>query len=459
MPKKAKELKPIELSRLTPGRHAVGGVPGLLLQVPDPNKALKDGKVRTSRVWVLRYSLNGRRRDQGLGGYPEVGLAEARDRARKARASVFDGQDPIALKRTAKSAIAAASAASVTFRQAAEDYIATRQSGWKDGGKSADQWRSTLEAYAMPICGDLQVADITTAVVLKVLQQPVKQKSGTKGEQTAPRPLWEARTETASRLRNRIELIIAYSDRQADRERPNPARWKKHLDAVLSAPGLIAQEEHHPALPYADTPSFICRASSLEGEGARALVFCILTAVRSRNAREAQWREVDFDARVWTIPATKMKGKKNKSREHRVPLSEPAIQLLRGQKQGEPDDLIFPGAKGRPLSDATLAKVIERLNRADKMRWIDPKSGREATPHGFRSSFRDWVAEKTSFPGEVAEAALAHALDSQVEAAYKRSDLLERRRKLMDAWAKFVTTPPQAPASATVTPISAAKRA
>ena len=420
MPRKAKELKPVELSKLPPGRHAVGAVSGLYLQVPDPNKPLKDGRVRTAKTWVLRVSINGRRRDIGCGGYPEVGLSEARDRARKLRTTVFEGRDPLDEKRAARSAIAAAAVKSMTFKKATEDYIKQHAPSWR-GAKSEGQWSSSLETYAYPVIRHLDVGHIQTGHVVEVLK-----------------PIWNTKTETASRVRGRIESIIAYADKVAGRERLNPARWKGHLDALLPKPSKVARVEHHAALPIDQMHDFMVRLRAVEGQGARALEFAILTAARSGEVRGATWKEIDLQGAVWTIPGKRMKAE----REHRVPLSQPAVELLRAQGQGKPDELVFKGAKpGQPLSDMTLTAVLRRMEVA-------------ATAHGMRSSFRDWAAERTHYPHEVAEMALAHSVGSKVEAAYRRGDLFEKRRMLMADWATFIDAEPQ---PATVTPIRSKK--
>lgn len=416
MPRKARELKPVELARLPPGRHAVGGVAGLLLQVPDATKPLSDGRARTARAWVLRYSLDGRRRDQGLGGYPEVSLAEARDRARAVRRKLFDGIDPIAERRAQRSQNIAAAGRAVTFKKAADEYIKQHAPTWR-GAKSEAQWQSSLDAYAHPTLGQLDVADIETRHVIECL-----------------RPIWTSKVETASRVRGRIELIISAADKLAGRDRLNPARWKGHLDQMLPRPSKVAKVEHHAALPFDGMYAFMQRLRAVEGQGAKALELAILTAARSGEVRGATWKEIDLDAGLWTIPAERMKAK----RDHRVPLSARAVELLRAQGEGEPDELLFKGAKSdKPLSDMTLTAVLRRLEVP-------------ATAHGFRSTFRDWTAERTSTPNEVAEMALAHVVGDATEAAYRRGDLFEKRRELMQMWARFIDTEP---ATGKITPI------
>lgn len=402
MPKRARELRPVELGRLPPGRHAVGGAPGLLLQIPDPDRPLSDGRCRSSASWVLRYSIDGKRRDHGLGGYPEVGLAEARDRARAARQRIFEGQDPIAARQAADLARRAASAAAVTFKTAAADYIKSNEKGWRNA-KHGQQWRNTLETYAFPVLGDLLVRDIETAHVLAVLE-----------------PIWTEKNETATRLRGRIECVLDAATVRELRTGPNPARWKGHLDHILPAPRKVARVEHHAALPIGDVAGFVARLRAADGMGARALEFAILTAARSGEVRGATWDEIDVQAAVWAIGPERMKG----GRAHRVPLSPAALALLASLPQGEPGAPVFASAKGTTLSDMTLTAVLRRMKVA-------------VTAHGFRSTFRDWAAERTNYPNEVCEQALAHAIENAAEAAYRRGDLFEKRRALMNDWATF----------------------
>lgn len=306
MPRKARELLPVQLKSLRPGRHAVGGQDGLLLVVPDTTKVPKDGIQRTARTWLLRYSFNGKRRDAGLGGYPQVSLGEARERARKLRAMIYEGTDPIDAKRAARSNAAASARKALTFRKAAEQYIEDNSAQWKNR-KSEAQWLSALRTYAFPLLGDLDVADIATSHVLDCLK-----------------PVWVGKTETASRLRGRIEAVIAYADKSADRERLNPARWHGHLDQLLPRPGKVAKVKPHAALPIDQMHDFMVALRQQEGQGAKALQFAILCAARSGEVRGATWGEIDLEAQTWTIPGERMKAGK----PHRVPLSQPAIELL-----------------------------------------------------------------------------------------------------------------------------------
>jgi integrase len=420
MPKVAKELGALAINRLVAqGWHAVGGVAGLGLQVAPTG----------ARSWVLRTVIAGKRRAIGLGGYPTVQPAQARLNARSARQSAAEGVDPVQAKHAARSALQAASARAVTFKHVAEQYITAHTPSWRNP-KHAAQWASTLETYAFPTLGAMLVADVDTAAVLRVLQAEID--SGT---------LWAKRTETAARLRGRIETVLDYAAAQGLREGLNPARWKGHLSATLPAKRKVAPVEHHTAVAIADMQAFMARLRAATGTGARALEFAILTAARSGEVRGMTWGEVDLDAAVWTVPAERMKAR----REHRVPLSVAAMDMLRalpGEGVGA-DALVFAGTKGQPLSDMTLTACMRRM-------------GLDAVPHGFRSTFRDWSAECTAHPRDVAEMALAHTIGDKVEAAYRRGDLFEKRRALMAEWAEFVG---RTPAPVTMLPVRAARQA
>ncbi|OHB28143.1 MAG: integrase [Phenylobacterium sp. RIFCSPHIGHO2_01_FULL_69_31] len=409
MPRKAAELGPLAVSRLAaPGMHAVGGVSGLYLQI------LPSG----GRSWVLRASVAGKRRDMGLGGFPDVPLADARRKAREAREAIDAGEDPIAARRAAKAALLAKAGSVLTFRQAALDYIAAHEASWKNP-KHRQQWRSTLEEFAFPTLGKLSVQDIETSHLLTVL-----------------RPIWAEKTETASRLRGRIEQVLdaARATGAIKGVWENPARWRGHLDKVLAAKTKIAKPEHHAALPVSEVAEFMPRLRSAEGMGARALEFAILTACRSGEVRGARWSEIDLAEKVWTIPAARMKG----GREHRVPLSPAAVALLEKLPRIAGNDLVFTAQRGGELSDMTLTAVLRRMKVP-------------ATAHGFRSTFRDWAAERTNYPRDVAEMALAHTIGSKVEAAYRRGDLFAKRTRMMADWAKFCAQP--VAQAANVTPL------
>lgn len=406
MARKTKEMSALGVSRLRdPGLHFVGGVSGLALQVT-PSGA---------RSWILRVMIGGKRRDMGLGGFPDVTLAGARDAARVARAKIKAGIDPIEEGRAARSMLAASRASALSFQQCATAYMAVKQLEWKND-KHAKQWSSTLETYAYPVIGKMLVRDIEQEHVLRVLE-----------------PIWSEKTETASRLRGRMESILDWARVRGYRKGDNPARWKGHLDTLLANPGKIAKTRHHAALPYKEIGAAMAELREVNGMGARALEFTILTAARSGETRGAVWQEIDLEAGVWTIPPDRMKMKK----EHRIPLSREAVAILEALPRLGDTDLVFTGTRGRPLSDATMTAVLRRM-------------GSDVTVHGFRSTFRDWASECTSYPHEVCEMALAHTIPNKAEAAYRRGDLFEKRARLMRDWAKFCGTVAKA---ATVTPI------
>jgi len=413
MVRKSKPLASIEVQRLTtPGLHFVGEVSGLAIHVSDTG----------ARSWILRCSIAGKRRDMGLGGYPDVTLADARRRAREMREQIDNGEDPIGQRREARAALAAKLAKSRTFSECVDAYLDAHSESWSNP-KHRQQWRNTLTTYASPVIGGLDVAQIETGHVLKILQ-----------------PIWSAKTETASRLRGRVESVLSWATTAGYRTGENPARWKGHLQNLLASPEKIARVEHHSALPYRELGAFMVDLLRREGIGARALEFAILTAARSGEVRGATWAEIDMEAALWTVPGERMKAKV----EHVVPLSAAALAILLAlPREGS---LVFPGAReGRPLSDMSLTAVLRRMGRGD------------LTAHGFRSTFRDWAAEQTAFPAEVVEMALAHAIGNKVEAAYRRGDLIEKRRRLMEDWARYCST--VAPAAGNVLSIRGEKLA
>lgn len=401
MPKIVEELAPVTVGKLTtPGHHPVGGIPGLYLYV-QPTGA---------RSWVLRAMVGSKRRHIGLGSFPAVTLAQARIRARDAREAIAKGQDPIAERAQARAALKAAQATSKTFEQCARIYVSEKKGEWSNHKHQA-QWLSTLETYAFPIIGSMNVSTIGLPHVLEVLKQE-QTKGGTKAT------LWEAKTETASRLRGRLETILDWATVHQYRDGLNPARWKGHLDALLKDPNKIKKVKHHEALPIDNMGEFMRALRAQEGTGARALEFTILTATRSGEVRGAKWSEIDMGTGVWVVPAERMKANK----EHRVPLSSQALALLRTIKPDADNDLVFPAPRGGVLSDMTLTAVLRRMKAP-------------AVPHGFRSTFRDWAADRTNFPRDLCEFALAHTVNSKTEAAYLRTDMLEKRRALMQHWA------------------------
>jgi integrase len=348
-----------------------------------------------------------------------VTLQAAHDQARAHQAQIRSGSDPLRAKIIAKSELAAAQARARKFKPYAESYIDAHEAEWKSN-KHAAQWRSTTETYVYPVIGGIVLADVDTPLVLQIL-----------------RPIWQSKTETAKRVRGRVESVLDAARSEGLRTGANPAAWKGHLDAVLPAPRKIAKVKHQPSLPYARCPAFMSVLREGKGQGARALEFTILTAVRSDVTRSATWCEFDREGKVWTIPAVRMKA----PRDHRVPLTDEMLAALAAQPQGKGEDYVFQAPRGGALSDRSLLKVVRDLNEKQKSKdakWVDPENGRQAVPHGFRASFRNWAGEQTSHPYEVAEAALSHKLGDATETAYYRSDLFDRRRILMQEWTAFL---------------------
>jgi integrase len=424
MPKRANEMTAIEVKRLVnrvvkgserPGWRAVGGVVGLGLDISGP----------AAQSWALRVvDVNGKRRTFGLGSFPSVTLDMARDKARVMREQVLAGADPIAERRAAiearRAEQAMLAARLVTFKRAAEDYIATNEAGWSNP-KHAQQWANTLATYAYPKLGDMPVSSVATADVLAVLQQMVPKKGAPK--ETGP--LWTERTETATRLRQRIEAVLDAAKAKGQRAGDNPAAWKGCLDALLPKPGKVRAVEHHAALPWKEVPAFFARLRAQAGTAARMLEFSILCASRSAEVRGAVWSEFDLDAGLWVIPKARMKAK----REHRVPLSPQAVTLLRALPRTDDQPLVFPSPTGKVFSDAAMGAVLKRMSV-------------EATQHGIaRSSFRDWCAANGK-ARDLAERALAHAVEDSTEAAYYRDTLVEQRRPLMAEWAGYCRSRP-----------------
>lgn len=358
-----------------------------------------------TKSWAFRYTMAGKAREMGLNAYPDVSLAEAREAAAAARKQLRDGLDPIEARKAARAATAAAVATALTFKQCVDAYITKQSAEWKNA-KHAAQWRSTLETYAYPVIGKMLVRDVNEDHVLRILD-----------------PIWLVKTETASRVRGRIESVLDYAKAKKYRTGDNPARWRGHLDKHLARPKKIAKVQHHPALPYGELGEFYKQLNVQAGMGARALEFCILTAARSGEVRGATWDEIDLDQATWTIPPERMKAEK----EHRIPLSPEAVALLEALPRIDKSALLFPNTKSAPLSDMTLTAVLRRMSRSD------------ITAHGFRSTFRDWAGETTAYPREVIEHALAHQLKDKAEAAYARGTLFDKRRKLMEDWAKYCT--------------------
>lgn len=397
------KLSPLFVNRhQEPGYYGDGG--GLYLQI----------SVFGTKSWIFKYTRGDRTREMGLGSLYDFTLAEAREVATAQRKLLHDGKDPIAERDAARQANRMASARRITFDECAEKYIEAHRAEWKNP-KHPEQWTNTLATYASPHVGKLQVSDVDTAAVLKCLE-----------------PIWATKTETASRVRARMERVIGWATTHGYRSGDNPARWKDHLDHLLATPNKIRKKKHYPALPYLEMGAFMAELRKRDGISPRALEFAILTAVRSGEVRGATWDEIDLNAAVWTIPAERMKMKK----EHRVPLSGDAIKLLESIPRFEDCPFVFPSAKLIPLSNMTLTAVIKRMNK-DEARWIDPKTGEGATPHGFRSAFMDWASEMTDYPREVREMSLAHTVGDKVEEAYRRGDLYRKRVCIMEDWAAY----------------------
>jgi integrase len=396
---------------------------GLYLRIA-PSR--KDGTEKPgAKSWVFRFQLDGKRRDMGLGPYPDISLAEARRRATEHRKLRHDGIDPLEAKKAQRQAQRLSLARGRTFRETAEEFIGRNEAGWRNA-KHRQQWRNTLATYVYPVLGEFPVAAIDVGLVVQVLD-----------------PIWAGKPETASRVRGRIEAVLDAATVRGFRQGPNPAQWKGNLAHILPARARVRKVAHHAALPFDEMPSFLADLRGRSGMAARALEFAIFTAARTDEVLGAPWDEIDLDAKVWTIPAERMKG----GREHRVPLSDAALAVL-GQvcplalkRDGQPDPSapVFPGPRRAwPMSNMTMLMLLRRMKRND------------LTVHGFRSTFSDWAAERTAYPREVVEMALAHAVENKVEAAYRRGDLFQKRRQLMDDWSKFCATPP---ASGRVVPI------
>jgi integrase len=391
-----------KVAKLSPARVAAlvkAGRPGLYGD--GAGLALRIGR-QGAASWALRYMRQGAAREMGLGPVHTIGLAEARERARRHRQELLDGIDPLAQRVAAK----AAAKPLATFAQVAEMYLTAHAPSWRSETHRR-QWRQTLDDYVLPTLGTMGVAAIAVGDVMGIVE-----------------PLWHAKPETASRVRGRIESLLDYATARGWRQGDNPARWRGHLANLLPARGKVAAVEHHAAMPWQDLPAFLTALAERSGTAAKALAFTILTGARSGEARGATWGEMDLGAAIWTIPAARMKG----GREHRIPLSGAALDVLQEaatlRQDGTLAALVFPGASGaKPLSDVAVAKLLPS----------------RATVHGMRSAFRDWAGETTNYPREVVEMALAHRIGDAVEQAYARGDLFQRRKRLMDAWASYCT--------------------
>jgi integrase len=367
-----------------------------------------EGRHGPTKSWLFRYGIGGRERYCGLGALHTIGLAEAREKAKECRQIILDGGDPIAARRARRSDQRLAAARAMTFEECAKAYIHDHAPTWRSA-KSGEQWVSSLSSYVYPAIGKLLVRDIGTGEVLRVLE-----------------PIWKTKPETASRVRGRIQSILAWAAVRGYRASENPARWAGHLKEALPSRQKLAAVKHLAALPYAEIAPFLAAVGKDTSIAARALEFAILCAVRTNEVLGAQWDEIDFEQRVWTIPAQRTKA----HREHRVPLSSRAIKILAEMQQLRTGGLVFPsgGSMQQPLHKNAMRYVVARLGRKGTV-----------TVHGFRSTFRTWAAEKTNFQREVGEAALGHINGDRVEASYQRGDLFQKRRRLMEAWAEVCT--------------------
>ena len=422
MPKIAKELSALEVKRLTKaGMHAVGNPAGLLLQIHKPVRATSI----PARSWILRIRIAGDRQHIGIGPYPTVALAEAREEAKKIVGSLRQGVNPKNEKKRKRSALIDAVAKNKTFKECAEAYIAAHSAEFSNE-KHRKQWSATLESYAYPIIGDMLVADISMRNVLAVLKQDIKDPKTNK----TLGAFWETKTTTASRLQGRIKTILDFTIVNEYRQGPNPALWSGYLDTQLAAPAKIKKVKHHPAIPYPQIGDFMVQLRKNESISAKALQFLILTAVRSGSVRSADWSEINLENKLWIIPAGHTKTKQ----EHRVPLSDQAIALLNSLPKLAVSAKIFPSLKGKSLSDMALSQLMRGMKERKEFNG-------DGVPHGFRSTFRDWGAEQTIYPDEIRKSASGHTVGNAVQKAYQRTDLLEKRRQLMIQWAKFLEKP------------------
>lgn len=400
MARSQNKLSPLVVKNLKQkGLYADGG--GLYLRVGEAG----------NKSWIFRFRRHGRLRDMGLGALHTITLAEARAKAVDCRKLLLAGLDPLDAKKAELTQAKLAAVKGTTFESCAKAYIDAHKASWKQE-RHAAQWDQALAKHAYAIIGKQPVDAVDTDMVLKVLE-----------------PIWKDKTETAKRLRGRIECILDWAKVKGYRQGENPARWRGHLDNLLASPTKLIHVEHFAALPYAKVGDFMKALDKQEGMGAIALKLVILTAARSNEVLGATWDEIDFKSKVWTVPASRMKAGK---KEHRVPLTEPVMAILKDLKQerediegkNDPCPYVFPNAKGDgTLSNAVMMALLKRMNR------------RDITVHGFRSTFRDWAAENTEYPDEVVEMALAHTIQNKVKAAYLRTDLFEKRRKLMEEWA------------------------
>lgn len=394
MPKIAKELSALAVNRLREsGLYAVGGVAGLCIQVTGPAKS-----------WILRVTVASKRRKIGLGSYPVIDLATARANAREMLRQISEGIDPVEMQRQAKQE----QQEIITFDKACKDFIAMKSVEWKNA-KHRQQWENTLSTYAYPVIGQLSVGDVDQSHILKILE-----------------PIWLTKTDTAKRLRGRIEMVLEWAKVRKYRTGDNPARWAGHLDHLLPRPSKVRKRRHHPAVPYENVQQAVTRIANVKGISAQALLFTILTAARSTEIFGCTWSEIDFKNKLWIVPAERMKS----GRVHRVPLSDQAMDILNRVPRLYGCEYVFASRKNGKLSNMAMVLLMRRLN-------LKSDRGEVAVPHGFRSSFRDWAGDCTNFAGDVAEMALAHVVEDETEAAYRRGDMLQKRRALMQQWGDY----------------------
>jgi integrase len=420
MPKIVKPLTDQQVRRITKvGWHAVGGVAGLLLQVREP----KNDGAQMPRSWILRIKVGEQRQPIGLGSYPQVSLATAREQASKLAIEAKQGVNLKAKKRAQRSSLIVAAAKNKTFRECAEAYMDAHSSDYTND-KHRKQWPATLLTYAYPILGNMLVSDIAMRDIRNVLEQETIVEKGEKGK------LWYVKTETAKRLLGRIKTVLDYATVNEYRSGTNPAQWTGFLSTQLPSPKNLQKKAHHSAVPYQKMSDFIFKLRKNSSVSAKALEFLILTAVRSGSVRQAEWSEIDLDKALWIIPASHTKARQ----EHRVPLQLQAIQLLKSLTRSAGSNLVFPSQKDTALSDMAFSQLMRGMRERGELTI-------NAVPHGFRSTFRDWAAEQTSYPDEIRKAASGHTIGDAVKQAYQRTDLLEKRRNMMNEWSNFLDKP------------------
>jgi integrase len=422
--------KKIARLRQQPGRYIDGGDlgRGLYLQVTEGGAS-----------WLLRYERGGRERWLGLGSLADFSLKEARARAKQNRQLLADGIDPLEQKKADKAARALAAAKAISFKEAAHAYFDQHEKKWRNA-KHRKQFLATLQEYAFPKIGTHPVADIDTGAVLRVLEQ--------KHKDYPDQPLWEAIPETASRVRGRIETVLDWATTRGYRKGDNPARWTGHLDNVLPARGSIQKVAHHPAVAYAVLPDFMAALRERKSVSARALEFLILCAARTGAVIGATRDEIDFEQKIWSVPPARAESKISGDEPRRIPLCDRAIEILKALPHEQGNLYLFIGGlAGCGLSNMAMSELMK------DMAFASTTPGRLAVPHGFRSTFKDWVSETTSYPSFVSEAALWHAVADKVEAAYRRGDLFNKRRKLMADWAKYCAAPKRSGDGDVVVPI------